>query len=100
MAPKPSAQRRARSPQQGRIDNYLFDDVDPFATPEPETQSSKPKDGQGLGIEEEVTVAKRARVPRVKLDETRYAFGQYAAAFTRQISDSHVGYCQKPEYRS
>ncbi|TPX11332.1 uncharacterized protein E0L32_001150 [Thyridium curvatum] len=71
MAPKPSAQRRARSPQQDRIDNYLFDDVDPFATPEPETQSSKPKDGQGLGIEEEVTVAKRARVPRVKLDETR-----------------------------
>ncbi|KAI1818661.1 Swi3-domain-containing protein [Poronia punctata] len=61
------------------INDYDIDD-DPFAssgdeapkkTGAPETQSKKRKDASGLGIDEEVSVAKKARVPRVKLDEAR-----------------------------
>lgn len=58
------------------IDNYDVDD-DPFASePEDNKQkdavpSKKRKDVAGLGIDEEVAVAKKARVPNVKLDETR-----------------------------
>ncbi|KAH7018232.1 replication fork protection component Swi3-domain-containing protein [Microdochium trichocladiopsis] len=56
------------------IDDYDVDD-DPFAS-EPEDKqkpasSKKRKDVTGLGIDEEVAVAKKARVPNVKLDETR-----------------------------
>ncbi len=44
------------------------------AEPAKETTSSsnKRKSGAGLGIDEEVEVAKKARRPRVKLDEDRY----------------------------
>ncbi|KAG8161192.1 hypothetical protein KVR01_009456 [Diaporthe batatas] len=59
------------------LDNYFMDgdlDDDPFASPQPEdnSKSNKRKEpGDGLGIDEEVSVAKKARVPRVKLDQER-----------------------------
>ncbi|KAI1345601.1 replication fork protection component Swi3-domain-containing protein [Xylaria sp. FL0043] len=61
------------------IDNYDVDD-DPFADSADDatqkngtadTQSKKRKDASGLGIDEAVSVSKKPRVPRVKLDETR-----------------------------
>lgn len=68
---------RASSPPAANhdIDDYDVDD-DPFAS-EPEDKeknapaSKKRKDVAGLGIDEEVAVAKKARIPNVKLDETR-----------------------------
>ncbi|KAL6690704.1 replication fork protection component Swi3 domain-containing protein [Trichoderma pleuroticola] len=57
------------------LDDYGLDDSDnPFAspTPPPESSSKKRKEpDSGLGIEEEVSVQKRVRVPNVKLDEER-----------------------------
>ncbi|KAI1296145.1 replication fork protection component Swi3-domain-containing protein [Xylaria venustula] len=64
------------------IDNYDVDDIadDPFAESgddaaqkkgASDTQSKKRKDASGLGIDEAVSVTKKPRVPRVKLDETR-----------------------------
>lgn len=59
------------------IDDYDVDD-DPFADSGPEeappksnAQSKKRKEASGLGIDEEVAVAKKVRAPAVKLDETR-----------------------------
>ncbi|KAJ4865352.1 replication fork protection component swi3 domain-containing protein [Trichoderma breve] len=57
------------------LDDYGLDDSDnPFGspTPPPESSSKKRKEpDSGLGIEEEVSVQKRVRVPNVKLDEER-----------------------------
>lgn len=55
------------------LDNYDLSD-DPFASPSPSPQAKKRKEppSQGLGIDEEVSVQKRARPPLVKLDEDRY----------------------------
>ncbi|KAH6884064.1 replication fork protection component Swi3-domain-containing protein [Thelonectria olida] len=56
------------------LDNYDVDDFfdDPFASPPPDASSKKRKEPEsGLGIDEEVSVQKRARVPNVKLDEER-----------------------------
>ncbi|KAI1420455.1 replication fork protection component Swi3-domain-containing protein [Xylaria sp. FL1777] len=62
------------------IDNYDVDDDDPFAESGDDvarrnggadTQSKKRKDASGLGIDEAVSVSKKPRLPRVKLDETR-----------------------------
>lgn len=50
---------------------YLSDD--PFRSPSPPSRKRKEPEKSGLGIEEEVSVQKRARVPNVKLDEDRYA---------------------------
>lgn len=64
------------------LDNYFMDgdvDDDPFASPKPEdnSKSNKRKEpGDGLGIDEEVSVAKKARVPRIKLDQDRYVHTQ------------------------
>ena len=61
------------------LDNYDVDDFsdDPFASPPPESSTKKRKEpDSGLGIDEEVDVKKRARVPNVKLDEERYARSQ------------------------
>ncbi|KAH6688955.1 replication fork protection component Swi3 [Plectosphaerella plurivora] len=48
---------------------------DPFRSPSPQPDkgkdTSKKRKTDGLGIDEEVDVNKRARVPRVKLDESR-----------------------------
>ncbi|KZZ88493.1 replication fork protection component Swi3 [Moelleriella libera RCEF 2490] len=60
------------------LDNYHVGD-DPFATPSPPSSPPPKKrkepasasQGGGLGIDEEVSVAKRARLPNVKLDEDR-----------------------------
>ncbi|OAA35410.1 replication fork protection component Swi3 [Metarhizium rileyi] len=54
------------------LDNYDLSD-DPFASPSPPSSAKKRKElpSQGLGIDEEVSVEKRARVPAVKLDENR-----------------------------
>ncbi|KAI1502059.1 replication fork protection component Swi3-domain-containing protein [Biscogniauxia marginata] len=64
-------------PANNDIDNYDVDD-DPFAESGAEeaqnrnnSQSKKRKDATGLGIDEEVAVTKKPRVPRVKLDEAR-----------------------------
>ncbi|KAM5347175.1 hypothetical protein ACJ41O_010180 [Fusarium nematophilum] len=56
------------------LENYDVDDFsdDPFASPPPESSTKKRKEpDSGLGIDEEVDVKKRARVPNVKLDEER-----------------------------
>ncbi|KAG5995110.1 hypothetical protein E4U54_002930 [Claviceps lovelessii] len=56
------------------LENYGLDDFDdPFATPSPPSSPKKRKEpsSQGLGIDEEVSVQRRARVPRVKLDDER-----------------------------
>jgi replication fork protection complex subunit Csm3/Swi3 len=61
------------------IDDYDVDD-DPFAESGDEaaqkngstvTKSKKRKEATGLGIDEEVSVTKKPRVPRAKLDEAR-----------------------------
>lgn len=62
------------------FESYDVDDfaADPFAdsggeaAPPPSSpQSKKRKDASGLGIDEAVNVAKKARAPAVKLDENR-----------------------------
>ncbi|KAL7961892.1 replication fork protection component Swi3 domain-containing protein [Trichoderma compactum] len=72
----PSAAKFERLLEHGDdLDDYGLDDSDnPFAspTPPPESSSKKRKEpDSGLGIEEEVSVQKRVRVPNVKLDEER-----------------------------
>jgi replication fork protection complex subunit Csm3/Swi3 len=66
-----SSQRQA--PRHDDLDNYNVNDLsdDPFASPPPESKSTQKRKepDSGLGIEEEVEVKKRVRVPRVKLDE-------------------------------
>lgn len=58
------------------LDNYFQNDVfddDPFASPPPNAgnkDNNKRKQPEGLGIDEEILVKKRAIVPRIKLDET------------------------------
>lgn len=65
--------------------NYDVDDEnDPFSdnykptiptdTTREQPTSKSNKNAAGLGIDEEVEVAKKIRAPRVKLDEERYAF--------------------------
>lgn len=76
-----SSPQRHPPPTNIDIDNYDVDD-DPFAESGGEdagpsaqkdnAQSKKRKDATGLGIDEEVAVAKKVRAPAVKLDETRY----------------------------
>lgn len=72
--------RLASRPAPNTIDNYDVDDDDPFAESGDDAthknntadkQSKKRKDASGLGIDEAVSVSKKPRVPRVKLDETR-----------------------------
>ncbi|KAH7308682.1 replication fork protection component Swi3-domain-containing protein [Stachybotrys elegans] len=66
-----SAQPAARHDD---LDNYNVDDLDddPFRSPSPANSPKKRKPtDSGLGIDEEVSVQKRARVPNVKLDEDR-----------------------------
>ena len=69
MAPLISISQGKAAPRPDEeLENYNVDDSDdPFASPPP----AKSKEPAGLGIDEEV-VQKRARVPRVKLDETRF----------------------------
>ncbi|KOS19780.1 Chromosome segregation in meiosis protein 3 [Escovopsis weberi] len=66
------------------LDNYTVDfddDGDPFASPPPETsRKRKEPDDAGLGIDKEVAVQKRARVPNVKLDDERLTRRQFSDA--------------------
>jgi replication fork protection complex subunit Csm3/Swi3 len=83
LPPKPpkmsSKPPKRPQPRHDDIDNYNLGDVsdsDPFATPsppskKPKTSSANPGSPNNLGIDEEVSVAKRVRVPNVKLDEDR-----------------------------
>ncbi len=76
MPSKTDAGRKAEHAQQNPIDSYFVGDdfEDPFASSEPDVPSNgragRPEPG-GLGIDEEVSVKKSARAPRVKLDESR-----------------------------
>lgn len=55
------------------LDNYDVGNLsdDPFASPQGSPKGKTKVDESGLGIEEEVSVQKRPRVPRVKLDDER-----------------------------
>lgn len=60
-------------PQHDDLDNYDAGDFsdDPFRSPSPAANKRKEPPKSGLGIDEEVSVQKRARVPNIKLDEDR-----------------------------
>lgn len=84
------------------LDNYFIEgdvDDDPFASPKPEdnSKSNKRKEpGDGLGIDEEVSVAKKARVPRIKLDQDRYIHTRpWLPRFHGFRADSQVDYFQR-----
>lgn len=65
------------------LDTFFLDgdlDDDPFA---PSKDSNKRKGPGDLNVDEEVSVAKKARVPRVKLDQERYAHVHYQALDSR-----------------
>jgi replication fork protection complex subunit Csm3/Swi3 len=57
------------------VDDYLADwDDDPFRSPSPDParkDKTAEKKKDVLGIEKELDLKKKPRVPRVKLDETR-----------------------------
>jgi replication fork protection complex subunit Csm3/Swi3 len=63
----------ANRPAVSALDDFGIDiSFDPFADSGGEDKESKKrKNGTGLGIEEEVAVAKKQRIPNVKLDENR-----------------------------
>jgi hypothetical protein len=70
----PAALSSERPPQRhDDLDDFNVGDLsdDPFASPPPQSKSTQKRKepDSGLGIEEEVEVKKRVRVPRVKLDE-------------------------------
>lgn len=68
------------------LDTFFLDgdlDDDPFA---PSKDSNKRKGPGDLNVDEEVSVAKKARVPRVKLDQERYAHVHYQALDGRLYS--------------
>ncbi len=74
MPARTDTQRSRPPPKRNALDDYYPDGEefgDPFASPEPEAQRPKDKQPEGLGIDEEVSVQKRVREPRVKLDESR-----------------------------
>ena len=60
----------------GFVDDYLadWDNDDPFRSPSPEpasTTKEPERKTDTLGIDQELDLKKKPRVPRVKLDETR-----------------------------
>lgn len=69
-----SGTRGAAADKHDELDNYNIGDLsdDPFATPSPQSKNKRKTNDAGLGIDEEVDVQKRVRVPTVKLDEERY----------------------------
>ena len=62
-----------RRPRHDALDDYDAGELDDFPDiDDPASPQAKSKgDAGGLGIDEEVAVAKRPRVPRVKLDESK-----------------------------
>ncbi|KAK8070630.1 hypothetical protein PG997_010833 [Apiospora hydei] len=79
------------------LDNFDVDDfADPFADSGDEnakgkadSQSKKRKDASGLGIEEEVNVAKKQRVPNVKLDTPRLLSDKGIPKLRRKARELH-----------
>lgn len=75
MPSKTDTQRGgAKRPVLDELENYFLDgdlEDDPFGSPNANEARNKRQDSEGLGIDEAVSVQKRAREPRVKLDETR-----------------------------
>jgi replication fork protection complex subunit Csm3/Swi3 len=77
------------------LDNYGVDDfgVDPFAVSSDEnadkadSQTNKRKDVAGLGIDEAVAVSKKARVPRVKLDDKKLLSDKGIPKLRRKAGD-------------
>jgi len=70
--PSKTDSNAAKPAERDTFDSYFLEEFDdPFASPEPEPGKNKRKEPEGLGIDEEVSVAKKARVPRIKLDEDR-----------------------------
>ncbi|KUI69560.1 Chromosome segregation in meiosis protein 3 [Cytospora mali] len=77
------------------LDNYFLEgdlDDDPFASPKPvdrsESGPNKRKEpGDGLGIDEEVSVAKKVRVPRIKLDQERLLSQKGIPALRKRARD-------------
>ncbi|ROV99218.1 hypothetical protein VPNG_08241 [Cytospora leucostoma] len=77
------------------IDNYFLQgdlDDDPFASPEPADRpgsgaTKRKEPGDGLGIDEEVSVAKKARVPRIKLDQERLVSQKGIPALRKRARD-------------
>jgi replication fork protection complex subunit Csm3/Swi3 len=55
----------------GGLDD-VFRDLEPRKPTSPKDTSRKGRSDLGLGIDKEVEVVKKPRVPRVKLDENRY----------------------------
>lgn len=73
MASKSISGNATPAPRLDDLDNYFLDgdlDDDPFASPKSDSNKRKGP-GDGLGLDEEVSVANKARVPRVKLDQDR-----------------------------
>lgn len=91
--PLPSGGPTAGGDEFDDLDNYDLDGPDdPFGdnyAPKNVLKETvnKEKNASGLGIDEEVEVVRKARAPRVKLDEHRYIF---SATTTTTCTD-----CQK-----
>ncbi|KAK7737383.1 chromosome segregation in meiosis-related protein [Cytospora paraplurivora] len=93
--PSKTDPRNAQTTNFDDIDNYFLQgdlDDDPFASPEPadraESGATKRKEpGDGLGIDEEVSVAKKARVPRIKLDQERLVSQKGIPALRKRARD-------------
>src|SRR5689334_11050507 len=77
------------------VDDYLADwDDDPFRSPSPEPakkDKSTEKKTDVLGIDKELDLKKKPRVPRVKLDETR-CVGSGLLYFHWQLTGFIAGY--------
>lgn len=85
MATK-KATKDAAPPNFDDLDTFFLDgdlDDDPFASPK---DSNKRKGPGDLNVDEEVSVAKKARVPRVKLDQERYVLNYIQAITTLPYS--------------
>lgn len=101
-----TAQKKSSLPERpsnNAIDNYDVDD-DPFAesgdeAPNNDSQSKKRKEATGLGIDEAVAVQKKARVPTVKLDESRFVPFPGIFLLSQDIDLSILGYCRRRAYR-
>ncbi|RCI16944.1 hypothetical protein L249_1754 [Ophiocordyceps polyrhachis-furcata BCC 54312] len=62
----------APPPPLGDLDDYdVNDSDDPFRSPSPSPATKRKAAAGGLGLDEEVSVQKRTRVPNIKLDEGR-----------------------------
>lgn len=93
--PSKTDSRNAQPTDFDDLDNYFLEgdlDDDPFAAPKPGDKpdfgSNKRKEpGDGLGIDEEVSVTKKVRVPRVKLDQERLLSQKGIPALRRRARD-------------